>query len=152
MIELFEEEYGYIGNIWVRQNYFEKKGDKVGGHVHYFDHVSILAKGSVKVTIDNDQSKEYIFNAPTFIVIKKEHRHEVEALEDDTSWYCVFAARDIDGDVTEIVNKENMPWFSWWAPDDFWEKRKKLESLSFYDTPHNELYSQFSTPPNEGSE
>jgi hypothetical protein len=118
---MLQEELGYIGNIWVRQNYLEKTGDQVGGHVHYFDHVSLLAKGSVEVCIDGQQP--YIFHAPTFIVIRKHHRHRITALEDDTSWYCVFAARDIDGNVEEIVNPKNDPWFSNAAPDDYWLKR-----------------------------
>lgn len=122
------EELGFVGNIWVRQNYFEKAGDKVGGHIHYFDHVSLLAKGSVEVRIDGKDPR--VFHAPTFIVIRKEHRHEVTALEDDTSWYCVFAARDIDGNVQEIVDPKNDPWFAEAAPSDYWETRKALESLS----------------------
>lgn len=114
------EEHGYVGNIWVRQNYMEKAGDKVGGHVHYFDHVSLLAKGSVEVKIDDKEP--VVFEAPTFIVIRKDRKHEVTALEDDTSWYCVFAARDLDGSVTEVVHQMNDPWFTMGAPDDFWEK------------------------------
>jgi hypothetical protein len=116
---MLREELGFIGNIWVRQNYLELAGDKVGGHIHYFDHVSLLAKGSVEVFIDGKDPHK--FTAPTFIVIRKNHRHEIVALEDDTSWYCVFATRDIDGSVNDIVNKENDPWFTYGAPDDFWE-------------------------------
>lgn len=122
------EELGYIGNIWVRQNYLEKAGDEVGGHVHYFDHVSLLAKGSVSVSIDGEEP--HAFHAPTFIVIRKQHRHKITALEDDTSWYCVFAARDIDGSVADIVDVKNEPWFARAAPDDFWEKRDLLVNMS----------------------
>lgn len=126
------EELGYIGNIWVRQNYLEKAGDKIGGHIHYFDHVSLLAKGSIQVTIDGKEP--HIFHAPTFIVIRKQHRHEVTALEDDTSWYCVFAARDIDGNVEDVVDSKNDPWFTLGAPNDFWEKRELLEKITIEDT------------------
>lgn len=122
------EEHGYIGNIWVRQNYLQHAGDKVGGHIHYFDHVSLLAKGSVEVRIDGKEP--HVFKAPTFIVIRKQHRHEITALEDDTSWYCVFAARDIDGSVADIVDAKNDPWFSKAAADDFWTRRSLLEDLS----------------------
>lgn len=115
------EELGYVGNIWVRQNYLEKAGDKVGGHIHYFDHVSLLTKGSVEVFIDGKDPK--VFHAPTFIVIRKNHRHEIISLEDDTSWYCVFAARNIDGSTADIVYEKNEPWFACGAPDDFWETR-----------------------------
>ena len=118
---MLREELGFIGNIWVRQNYLELAGDKVGGHVHYFDHVSLLAKGSVEVTIDGKEPRT--FHAPTFIVIRKNHRHEITALENDTSWYCVFAVRDIDGNQSEIVDVKNDPWFTFGASDDFWKDR-----------------------------
>jgi hypothetical protein len=115
------EEHGYIGNIWVRQNYLPKAGDSVGGHIHYFDHVSLLAQGSVEVVIDGHEPK--VFTAPTFIVIRKQHRHKITALEDNTYWYCVFAARTVDGKVEEIVYANNDPWFAAAAPDNFWINR-----------------------------
>lgn len=114
------EEHGYIGNIWVRQNYLEKAGDTAGGHAHFFDHVSLLAKGSIGVTLNGSDYHE--FHAPTFIVIRKNNIHNITALEDDTSWYCVFAARDIYGETQDIVDVRNDPWFANGAPPDFWEK------------------------------
>jgi hypothetical protein len=122
------EELGYVGNIWVRKNHLEKAGDQVGGHMHYFDHVSLLAKGSVEVSIDGKDP--HVFHAPTFIVIRKNHRHQITALEDDTAWYCVFAVRDIDGSVADIVDSANEPWFAGAAPNDFWERRGSLEGMS----------------------
>lgn len=130
------EEHGFVGNIWVRQNYMEKAGDTVGGHLHYHDHVSLLAKGKVAVQIDDGEPKE--FTAPTFIVVRKEHKHRITALEDGTVWYCVFAMRDIYGDVTEIideanlpaypergdtVSKDNPPKWSFHAPDGYWDDK-----------------------------
>jgi hypothetical protein len=130
------EEHGFVGNIWVRQNFMEKAGDAVGGHIHYHDHVSLLAKGKVSVQIDDGEPKEFV--APTFIVVRKEHKHRITALEDGTVWYCVFAMRDIYGDVTEIideanvpiypekggVSKDNPPLWSMSAPDDYWDGKE----------------------------
>jgi hypothetical protein len=101
-------DLGYFGNIWVRQNYLQRAGDKEHGHKHDFDHVSLLASGRVKVTVDGYPPKE--FKAPTFIVIKKEHRHMFEALEDGTIWYCVFALRDVDGNVADFYGSHNSPY------------------------------------------
>jgi len=97
-------ELGYFGNIWVRQNTLHNAGDTGGGHLHHFDHVSLLAKGKVRVSMDGMEPKE--FTAPTFIVIRKECTHEIMALEDDTVYYCVFALRDINGEVIEPVYGE----------------------------------------------
>jgi len=101
-------ELGYFGNIWVRQNLLERAGDTHPGHKHSFDHVSLLVKGKVKVEVKGYPAKE--FTAPTFIVIKKEHNHKFTALEDDTLWYCVFALRDIDGEVTDFYSGDNSPY------------------------------------------
>lgn len=101
-------ELGYFGNIWVRQNYVHKSGQVHDGHKHHFDHVSLLASGKVRVTVEGHEPKE--FTAPTFIVVKKEHNHQFTALEDGTLWYCVFALRDVDGNVTDFYSGDNSPY------------------------------------------
>jgi len=92
-------ELGYFGNIWVRQNILEKKGESHPGHKHYFDHVTLLAKGKVQVEVEGHDPKE--FEGPTFIVIKKEYEHKITALTDDALYYCVFALRNNDGNVVD---------------------------------------------------
>ncbi len=102
------QRLAFFGNVWVRQNVLAKAGDKQQGHAHSFDHVTLLAKGKVKVTVTGHEPKE--FTAPTFIVIKKEFEHAFQALEDDTLWYCVFAMRDVDGEVVDVYSQENSPY------------------------------------------
>jgi hypothetical protein len=97
-------ELGFFGNIWVRQNVLDKAGDSFGGHTHHFDHVSLLTKGKVRIEVEGHPDKE--FTAPTFIVINKDHKHNFVALVDDVNWYCVFALRDLDGQVMEIFDQE----------------------------------------------
>lgn len=96
-------ELGYFGNIWVKQNFLPNAGDFVPGHYHDFDHVSLLVSGKVSVEIDGYEPKE--FTAPTFIVVRKNHRHTFRALEDKTVWYCVFAAQNIEGDMLDRVGE-----------------------------------------------
>ena len=121
-------ELGFFGNIWVRQNILEKKGNETQGHYHLFDHVSLLAQGSVLVEIDGIKSKQ--FDAPTFIVIKKEFSHKFIAMTDNVLWYCVFAIRDIDGDISDIIPDTNSPFFINSVGDSYWQQRYKLENLS----------------------
>lgn len=105
----YMHEIGYFGNIWVRSNLLEKKGDtNGGGHLHHFDHVSLLVKGSVEVEVEGQEPK--IYTAPKFIVVKKEHKHKFTALEDGVIWYCVFALRDVDGNVTDVYSGDNSPY------------------------------------------
>lgn len=97
-------ELGYFGNIWVRQNVIEKTNQTLGGHKHHFDHVTLLVKGKIKVDVDGYDPK--IFTAPTFIVIKKEHEHNITSLTDDVLYYCVFALRNLDGEVIDEMYDE----------------------------------------------
>jgi hypothetical protein len=108
------DEVGFVGNVWVRQHWLLKAGDTVGGHAHYHDHVTLLVKGSADVSVNDGPSKRFI--APTFIGIKKEHRHSFVAVEDDTVFYCVFAMRDLEGNVVDICDEPNMPLYSQESP------------------------------------
>lgn len=71
-------------------------GEEIGGHKHKYDHLSILARGEVQLRVGDDVK---VFKAPTFIVIPKDKLHNATALTDDVLWYCVFAHRDINGEV-----------------------------------------------------
>lgn len=89
---------GFFGNIWVHQNELPNIGSTNGnGHYHKFDHISLLTKGSVRVEVEGYDSQD--FTAPTFIVIRKNKKHKFTALEPETMYFCVFALRDLDGQV-----------------------------------------------------
>lgn len=121
-------QLGYFGNIWVRSHYFARAGDNNGGgHKHHFDHITLLVRGSVQVEVEGHEPRQ--FKAPTFIVIKKEHKHRFVALEDDTIYYCVFALRDVDGEVTDIYSGDNSPYSAVTEEDDE-ETKAKLEQLN----------------------
>jgi hypothetical protein len=126
-------ELGYFGNIWVRQNLLENIGDtNNGGHKHKFDHVSLLTQGKVLVEIEGSPAKE--FTAPTFIVIRKDHRHKFTALEANTVWYCVFALRDLDGEpIDELFDSsKHDPMSASSSSNDYWEKSKKLDEKTSF--------------------
>ena len=120
-------EMGYFGNIWVRQNVLPNAGDSAGGHKHKFDHISLLTSGKVKIEVEGKEPKE--FTAPTFIVVRKEQKHKITALEDNTIYYCVFALRDLDGEVMEIFGPHHDPYCSEIVPDDYWDKVDKVKDL-----------------------
>jgi hypothetical protein len=122
-------DLGYFGNIWIRQNVLEKKGEAQDGHRHYFDHVTMLVKGSVSVSVEGEEPKEFV--APTFIVIKKELKHQIVALEDDVIYYCVFALRNLDGEVIEdIYGEKHNPRSARGCHDNWWERQEKLAKLN----------------------
>jgi quercetin dioxygenase-like cupin family protein len=91
-------------NLWLRQMHFAKAGDANEGHVHNYDHMTLLAYGSVRVHV-NGQTTD--FKAPHSIFITKGKSHFIEALEDNTIAYCVHALRDKDTE--EILDPNQIP-------------------------------------------
>lgn len=90
---------GCVSNLWSRMMHFKNSGDIEQGHSHQFDHLTLLAKGSLKIIVDN---KETVFNAPHMIYIKKDKFHTLVALENDTVAYCIHALRETsNGDILD---------------------------------------------------
>lgn len=119
-------ELGYFGNIWVKQNVLELAGETHGGHEHKFDHVTLLVAGKVSVEVKGHEPKE--FTAPTFIVIRKEHQHRITAVEDGTVYYCVYALRNMDGEVIEdIFGEQHDPTSDVTVEDGYWGKVNKID-------------------------
>jgi quercetin dioxygenase-like cupin family protein len=79
-----------VSNLWVRMMHFVKAGDRNEGHLHNFDHITLLSKGSVEVDVEGNKT---VFKAPHIIYIAKGKRHFLTALEDDTVASCLHALR-----------------------------------------------------------
>jgi hypothetical protein len=102
---------GVVANLWSKQMHFKKAGDTEIGHTHTFDHLTLLAAGSLKVTVESVSTN---FKAPQMIYIKAGKEHELVALEDNTVAYCIHPLRDDEGIlldpsmIPEGVNKDNV--------------------------------------------
>jgi quercetin dioxygenase-like cupin family protein len=94
------------GNLWIRQMYFEKAGDRNEGHIHNYDHLTLLAHGSVNVHVEDQVTK---FEAPHMIYIKAGKRHFIESLDDGVVAYCVHALRNKDSADSEILDPDQIP-------------------------------------------
>lgn len=125
---LNQKELGYFGNVWIMQNHFSKAGATLGGHEHYFDHVSLLAKGRALVEVEGYPAKEFV--GPTFIIIKKEKKHKITSLDDDTILFCIFAATDEEAGPDHIYGEQHSPYGN--APDGYWENQKMLEQQTVH--------------------
>jgi len=79
-----------VSNLWVRMMHFVKAGDQNEGHIHNFDHITMLSKGSIEVDVDGNKT---VFQAPHMIYIAAGKRHFLKALEDDTIASCLHALR-----------------------------------------------------------
>jgi quercetin dioxygenase-like cupin family protein len=90
---------GCVANLFSRMMRFEKAGDFEVGHTHQFDHLTLLASGRLKVTVEGVATE---FAAPHMIYIRKDKVHELEALADETVAYCIHALRDKEtGDILD---------------------------------------------------
>lgn len=95
---------GLVANLWTRQMHFEKAGDCEQGHAHQFDHCTLLAHGSLTITVDGN-SKDFV--APQMIYIKAGMEHELKALEDDTVAFCIHALREKE--TGNIISPDMLP-------------------------------------------
>jgi quercetin dioxygenase-like cupin family protein len=96
---------GCVANLFSRMMHFSKAGDIEIGHSHVFDHLTLLATGSLKVTVDGVETE---FHAPHMIYIHKDKIHELVAMEDNTVAYCIHALRDGNG-VDDILDPAMIP-------------------------------------------
>lgn len=88
-----------VDNVFVKMMHLYFAGDHVHSHTHTFDHITLLAKGSV---VMKAKDKETTYVAPTLIVTPKGTLHEFVALENDCVLCCIHAIRDGD-DVDDIA-------------------------------------------------
>lgn len=95
---------GCVSNLFSRMMYFKNAGDIEIGHTHQFDHLTLLAKGKLRVTVEGNTSE---FTAPHMIYIHKDKVHELEALTDETVAYCIHALRDKGNN--EILDPSMIP-------------------------------------------
>ena len=68
-------------------------------HKHKFDHLSILASGSVELMVNGERK---IINAPACLTIEANKHHGVKSLT-DVVWYCVHATACTDTDEIDEV-------------------------------------------------
>jgi len=68
-------------------------------HKHKFDHLSILASGSVEIIVDDVKS---IVHAPACLTIEANKHHGVKSLT-DVVWYCIHATECTDSDEIDDV-------------------------------------------------
>lgn len=96
---------GCVANIWSKMMYFKQAGDKEQGHTHNFDHLTLLAKGRLQVTVDGVSTE---FTAPQMIYIHAEKMHELVAMVDETVAYCIHALRS-DNESGDILDPSMIP-------------------------------------------
>lgn len=90
-------------NVYVRLMHFKNKGDVEAGHLHNYDHATVLSGGKLKYEVldkfNGSTVEEKIFTAPDMVFVAKDKYHRLTALENNTTCSCVHALRTIDSDL-----------------------------------------------------
>lgn len=96
---------GCVANLYSRMMHFKCAGDIEYGHTHQFDHLTLLANGSLKIVVEGIATE---FKAPHMIYIHKDKKHELVALENNTVAYCIHALRN-GNKVDDIIDPSMIP-------------------------------------------
>jgi len=98
-------EHYFSGGTYAKRMIL-KAGASISTHKHNFNHMSILAQGTAKVTIDEASQ---LYFSPAVIEIKAGKAHKIEAVI-ECHWYCIHATNITDPDLideTLVVEEEN---------------------------------------------
>ena len=91
-----------VDNVFVKMIPLNGVGDKVQGHAHAFDHITLLAVGSVQMKHDKGEAT---YTAPCLIVTPKGIMHQFISLADSSLLCCIHAIRDGD-DLDDIAPQD----------------------------------------------
>lgn len=100
-----EIQLGCVANLFSRMMVFKDVGDTEIGHTHQFDHLTLLASGALRVTVDGQTTN---FVAPHMIYIRADKVHELVAIQPNTVAYCIHALRNKD-DPQTIIDPAMIP-------------------------------------------
>jgi hypothetical protein len=96
-----------LSNVYIRMMNFVNKGDSELGHLHTFDHATMVSSGSVLYEVldsyDGNVLHSKQFTAPNMIFVHKDKYHRITSLEDNTVCSCIHAIRTVD---EELVSPE----------------------------------------------
>jgi quercetin dioxygenase-like cupin family protein len=93
------------GNVYIRPNQ-GNKGDKIKGHAHNFDHTTICLRGAVRIKA-GDVKRELraasgdVAISQAHVLIKAGVEHDIEFLEDNSVFWCVYSHRTPQGDIVQ---------------------------------------------------
>ena len=86
-----EIKHHFAGGIYAKETVIPANNLLVQ-HIHKFDHLSILAMGSVELVVDEVKT---VIHAPACLTIKAGKHHGIRTLT-DAVWYCIHATECTD--------------------------------------------------------
>ena len=102
------KDIGLCTSTYVRELEFREAGDCHDWERHYFDHVSLVTAGSVRVEWQQPdgsmRTTEHSKDVFAAIHVPANERHRIVALEPFTRSWCLFVLRDADGNI--VLDRE----------------------------------------------
>ena len=92
-------------NIFINMMTFRHRGDRNLGHLHSYDHLTVLSSGAIEVHCDGMVGR---LRAPRLFLTPKDRAHQFYALEDNTVVACVHPLRH-PAQNNEILPKDTPP-------------------------------------------
>lgn len=93
------------GGIYAKET-FIPAGKWLVQHTHKFDHLSILAQGSVELIVDGVAT---VIDAPACLTIAAGKHHGVRSLT-NVIWYCIHATECTDeNEIDDVIIAPNDP-------------------------------------------
>lgn len=89
-----ESEFQIISNLFVKLNWLRNAGDKMLGHSHTFDHVTLML-GKVWMRKGGEQDRH---EGVKLLVTPAGIEHEFEAIDGPAILLCIHAIRDGDNE------------------------------------------------------
>lgn len=89
-------DHHFGGGVYIKRT-FIPVGVKLTQHSHKYDHLSVLAQGTVVVSI-NGRGRSVV--APAIVTIEAGKKHDVMAIT-DAVWLCIHATDEIDPNVID---------------------------------------------------
>jgi mannose-6-phosphate isomerase-like protein (cupin superfamily) len=86
-----EIKHYFGGGVYAKETIIPA-GNWLVQHIHHFDHLSILAQGSVELITEETTVK---ITAPACITLRAGIHHGVRSLT-DVIWYCIHATDCVD--------------------------------------------------------
>ena len=94
-----------VSNVYNRVMHFVNEGDREIGHIHEFDHATLVSSGSVLFEVlDGFYGKvvgSKTVTAPDMVFVAKNKFHRITSLEKNTVCVCIHALRTIDEDLVD---------------------------------------------------
>lgn len=103
-------ELGTFGNLYIRRIVFEAKGQVLPAHRHNFDHATFIGRGTVQVKFFKTDGTASLktFEGPTWFEVPATVGHEMRALTVPVEAFCVFAMREPNGEVADVITAAHL--------------------------------------------